>query len=313
LILNIKSDRADMPQALDLAQIATFSEVARQGSISAAAAALHTVQSNVTARVRQLEASLGVALFTRHRRGVTPTAAGERLLVYAARLQSLADEARMAVGGAIGTPGLAAKAGPALGSLSIGSMETTAAVRLPGLLARFHADHPDVQIDIRTGPTADLLEQVLHRRLDAAFVAGPVAHPELQADPCFAETLVLVRARADTAKSPPTRAIVFRPGCSYRQRLETLFTERGWLPLRRLEFGTLEGVLGCVGAGVGVTVLPESAAAGYRHAESLQLQALPARLARVHTLLVRRTDTPVSPALSAWNRVVHAKAPSLGR
>ncbi len=280
---------------MDPTTLATFAAVARQGSVSAAAQDLHTVQSNVTARLKQLETELGVPLFTRHSRGMRLTDAGTRLLGYAQRLAALADEARAAV----------RDDGRAQGSLRLGSMETTAAVRLPGALGRFHRAHPDVQLEIRTGPTAELLEHVLAHRLDAALVAGPVDQDDLVSTLAFREELVLVGARDGRSLDARLReggltAIVFRQGCSYRQRLEAHFSSHGWLPFRRLEFGTLEGVLGCVSAGIGVTVLPRSAVEGFRGHDDLEVQALGARPMMVDTLLVRRRDAHVGAALRAF-------------
>jgi DNA-binding transcriptional LysR family regulator len=280
---------------MDPIALSTFSAVARQGSVSAAAQELHTVQSNVTSRLKQLESELGVPLFTRHSRGMLLTEAGTRLLGYARRLSELADEARAAV----------RDDGRVQGSLRLGSMETTAAVRLPAVLGRFHREHPDVQLDVRTGPTAELLDHVLAHRLDAALVAGPIDHPDLIGTAVFREELVLVSARDGRDIEARLReggltAIMFRQGCSYRQRLETHFAAQGWLPFRRLEFGTLEGVLGCVGAGIGVTVLPRSAVEGYRGVDDLALRALGNRPMRVETLLVRRRDAATGATLRSF-------------
>jgi DNA-binding transcriptional LysR family regulator len=79
----------------------------------------------------------------------------------------------------------------------------------------------------------------------------------------FREELVLVTALGSTTMSQrlaqgALTVITFRQGCSYRQRLDAEFMTRGWLPYRRLEMGTVEGILGCVGGNVGVTVLPRS-------------------------------------------------------
>lgn len=284
---------------MDPTALATFAAVARRGSVSAAALELNTVQSNVTTRLKQLEADLGVSLFLRHSRGMALTDAGTRLLGYAQRLADLSDEALSAV----------RDDGLVRGSLRIGSMETTAAVRLPAVLGCFHRAHPDVQLDVRTGPTAELLEHVLAHRLDTALVAGPVDHPDLLAEPVFREELVLVSA--SDAGDPEAQlrdggltVIVFRQGCSYRQRLEAHFAASGWLPFRRLEFGTLEGILGCVGAGVGVSVLPRSAVEAYREADDLRVSTLGTRPTWVETLLVRRRDAHVGAALRSFGEVV---------
>jgi DNA-binding transcriptional LysR family regulator len=241
---------------MELSDLLTFTTVARLGGITRAADELHTVQSNVTQRVKALEAEIGTALFERHSRGMTLTGAGRRLLPYAERMATLAREAMLA----------ARDDGEPKGPLSIGSMETTAAVRLPALLADFHRRFPAVRLSLRTSTTADLVAAVLDGSLDGAFVAGPIEHADLDARIVFQEELVLVSSRrwlslkalrAGTQESSPT-ALVFRTGCTYRQRLEQVFTEFGWPSAVRFELGTLDGMIGCVAADMGVTLLPRA-------------------------------------------------------
>lgn len=100
---------------MDAAHLRVFEAVARQGGMNRAAEELHTVQSNVTARIRLLEEELGRPLFRRHSRGVALTAAGQRLLPYAVRVRQLLAEARRAV----------EDGGEPSGPLAIGSLETT--------------------------------------------------------------------------------------------------------------------------------------------------------------------------------------------
>ena len=103
---------------MELSDIQTFAAVARTGGITRAAEELNTVQSNVTQRVKALEAEIGTPLFERHSRGMTLTGAGKRLLPYAQRMAALSREAVLA----------ARDDGEPKGPLAIGSMETTAAV-----------------------------------------------------------------------------------------------------------------------------------------------------------------------------------------
>ncbi len=125
---------------VELIDLLTFSAVARNGGITRAAEELNTVQSNVTQRVKALEAEIGTALFERHSRGMTLTGAGRRLLPYAQRMAALSREAMLA----------ARDDGEPKGPLAIGSMETTAAVRLPALLAEFHRRFPAVRLTLKT-------------------------------------------------------------------------------------------------------------------------------------------------------------------
>ena len=129
---------------MDAADLRVFEAVARLGGMNRAAAELHTVQSNVTARIRALEARLGTPLFHRHSRGVALTAAGRRLLPYAIRVQRLLEEARRA----------ALDDGRPKGALTIGSLETTAALRLSPVLAAYAAAYPEVDLVLNTGPPA---------------------------------------------------------------------------------------------------------------------------------------------------------------
>lgn len=271
---------------MELSDLATFSVIARTGGITRAAAELNTVQSNVTQRVKALEAEIGVALFERHSRGMTLTGAGRRLLPYAQRMAALTHEALLA----------ARDDGEPKGPLAIGSMETTAAVRLPALLAEFHRRFPAVRLSVRTAPTADLVTAVLDGTLDGAFVAGPIDHAELTAETAFREELVLVTARrwaslaelrAGTAESGPT-ALVFRTGCTYRQRLEQVFGEFGWPSAARCEFGTLDGMIGCVAADMGVTLLPRAVVERGDLKGGIRIHALNPSQSRVDTVFIQR-------------------------
>ncbi|HKU08347.1 MAG TPA: LysR family transcriptional regulator [Bradyrhizobium sp.] len=268
---------------MELTDLLTFSAVARTGGITRAAEELNTVQSNVTQRIKALEAAIGTALFERHSRGMTLTGAGRRLLPYAQRMAALSREAVLA----------ARDDGEPKGPLSIGSMETTAAVRLPALLADFHRRFPAVRLSLRTATTADLVAAVLDGNLDGAFVAGPIEHADLVSTVAFREELVLVTAkhvkdlaalRAATPESGPT-ALVFRTGCTYRQRLEQVLTEFGWPSATRFELGTLDGMIGCVAAGMGVTLLPR-AVVGKN--DGVSVHALGTPQSRVETLFIAR-------------------------
>src|SRR5256884_9304640 len=146
---------------MELSDLLTFSTVARLGGITRAADELNTVQSNVTQRVKALEAEIGTALFERHSRGMTLTGAGRRLLPYAERMAALAREAVLA----------ARDDGEPKGPLAIGSMETTAAGRLPSLLAEFHRRLPALRLAFRAAPTADLVTPVLDGALHCALRA----------------------------------------------------------------------------------------------------------------------------------------------
>ena len=280
---------------MDLAELRIFKAVAEEGSVTQAATRLNRVQSNVSARLTQLEESLGVALFHRSGRRLLITAEGTRLLDYADRLLQLADEAQASVRSEQ-TPS---------GTLTIGSMETTAAARLPQVLAAFHKQHPQVDLVLDTAPTDQLLQGVLQHRLDVALVAAPVDRPELMQQAVFEEELVLLTDCAHRAVRTPrdvrNRALlVFRSGCAYRRRLEQWFAEAGVSTARVSEFGTFEAIIGCVAAGMGVALMPKEVLKQRKLARSIQCHELPASIALVKTLLVWRADVLHHPARQAF-------------
>jgi DNA-binding transcriptional LysR family regulator len=289
---------------MDTRDLATFASVARLGGMGRAARALNTVQSNVTQRVRRLEESLGVALFERSRSGTRLTAAGERLMPYAARVDALLEEAGRA----------ARDDGTPRGTLTVGALETTAALRLSPLLASYARAHPQVDLVLRTGTTAEMVERVLGRELEGAFVCGPVVHPDLAATVVFEEELALLsapsnRSLADLLGQPDLRLVILRAGCSYRQRLEELLARRGIVGLRRLEFGTLEAILGAVAAGLGITLMPRALVGPVWRGKRLSVHSLRPAEARVQTVFVRRHDMPCSSALAAFQEhAVRGKA-----
>ena len=280
---------------MDADDLRVFEAVARLGTMNRAADELHTVQSNVTSRIRVLEHDLGVTLFERHARGVACTPAGRRLLPYARRIHALLQDARRA----------ARDDGPPAGPLLIGSLDTTAAIHLSPLLAGYATAHPAVDLALRTGTTAELVDDVLAQRVEGAFVCGPVDHPGLIADVAFREELVALTAPAigdlgALIAAGDFRIIVLRAGCSYRLRLEAVLARRGATGVRILEFGTLEAILACVGAGLGITLLPRALVETARRTGQVAVHAIAPEDALVNTVFVRRRDGYVSQALAAF-------------
>ncbi|KAF1048796.1 LysR family transcriptional regulator [Xylophilus sp.] len=284
---------------MEMSDLKVFAAVARRGSMKRAAEDLHTVQSNVTTRIRLLEEQLRVRLFDRHARGVTTTPAGRRLLPFVERMAALAADARAAV----------LDEGEPTGTLRVGSLETTAALRLSPLLSRFAAQYPAVRLAMVTGTTRALVEQVAAGTLEGAFVAAPVRHPALVQEVVFREELVLVTAPGIAPAAPglqalagveDLRTVVFQAGCSYRQRLEALLAGWGIVTARPLELGSLDAIIGCVAAGIGITLLPRGVVAPAATEGRVSAHTVPGGQGRVDTLFVRRQDGYVSSAQAAF-------------
>ncbi len=280
---------------MNAADLKVFETVARTGGMNRAAAELHTVQSNVTTRVRLLEEELGTPLFVRRSRGVALTAAGERLLPFAIKTRQLLAEAKRAVQDD-GTPS---------GLLTIGALETTAALRLSPILTDYIKKYPKVDLVLRTGTTNDLVADVLEHRVQGAFVSGPIDDPRLSCETFIREELAIltspqIKDLQELTDAGSMKIVVLRTGCSLRQKLEQILAKRGVVGLRHLEFGTLESIFSCVAAGVGVTLLPKSVVGTVWQEGRVAVHDLSPAQARSDTLFVRRRDAAASTALTAF-------------
>ncbi|WP_312947183.1 putrescine utilization regulator PtrR [Superficieibacter sp.] len=237
---------------MDLTQLEMFNAVARAGSITQAAAQVHRVPSNLTTRIRQLEADLGVELFIRESQRLRLSPAGHSFLRYSEQILALVEEARMVVAG-----------DEPQGLFSLGSLESTAAVRIPPTLARFNQRYPKIQFDLATGPSGTMIDGVVEGRLSAAFVDGPVMHPALEGMPVYEEEMMIV---APAGHAPVTRArevnganvYAFRANCSYRRHFESWFNADKATPGRIHEMESYHGMLACVIAGAGLALIPRS-------------------------------------------------------
>lgn len=280
---------------MDAADLKFFAAVAKAGGMNRAASKLNTVQSNVTARVRTLEEELGVALFHRGHNGVTLTAAGERLLPFAMKITHLLDEARKAV----------KDDGEPRGRLTIGSLETNAALRLLPVIASYSEAFPDVDLVLRSGTTYELIAQVLDHTVEGAFVCGPVNHQDLVEEVFFREELVVlaprtIRSLADVTRKGDVKIVVHHQGCAYRQMLENILIKRGAVGIRHLEFGTLETIYRAVGAGLGITLLPRSVIGSIWRDNAVSIHELPEAESRISTVFVHRQDALMSSALKEF-------------
>jgi DNA-binding transcriptional LysR family regulator len=266
---------------MDLSDLLIFSTVVHEGSVTRAAERLRRVQSNVTTRIRQLEEDLRVTLFIREGKRLHLAPAGQVLLGYAERLLALADEARGAVHDE-----------QPRGTFRLGAMESTAAVRLPGLLSEYHRRHPAVVLELRTGNPVVLGSAILAGELDAALVAEPIADLPFERSFAFDEELVIVAP----ANHPPIgrkgrlprSVLVFEHGCPHRKRLEEWYASRHEMPERTIELASYHAILGCVVAGMGISLIPKSVLTTFPERKRLSVHSLPKKENCAQTVLIWR-------------------------
>ncbi|GEO16172.1 LysR family transcriptional regulator [Microvirga aerophila] len=235
---------------MDLDDLHIFRCVVREGGVTRAATRLHRVPSNVTTRIKQFEERLGVTLFRRQGRGLALTDAGRRLLGHAERLLQMADLAEQEL-----------RSGGVRGLLKLGSLESAAGARLPPMLSAFHAQYPDVSIELQTGTTTALLRLLERFEVEAAFVSEPFETGGLSSLPAFEEELVLISAKGAPALCSAAALggqtlLAFPHGCSYRRRLVEWMAEGGASPGRILDLGSYHAIVACVAAGTGVAIVP---------------------------------------------------------
>jgi len=287
-------------EIMDFAALQVFKAVADEGGISPAARKLHRVQSNVTTRIQQLEASLGTKLFVREKRRLHLSSAGRVFLEYAEQMLRLSEQARSAVLGDVPR-----------GGLRIGTLESTAASRLPPLLARYHSRYPAVRVELVTGTTDALVDAVLARRVEAAFAADCAASARLETMPAFDEQLVLVAPRSHPAIRRPEDVrtdtlIVFPSGCAYRRRLQAWLGAD--LPEKVLELASYHAIVACVASGAGIAVVPRSVLETIRRSEGVAVHPLAANDGASTTALVWRKGE-----LSLPLKALQAEVAALGK
>jgi len=219
------------------------------------------------------------------------TTSGEILIPYADGAVRILSDAARAVRNEDGVSG----------PLSLGTMETTAAVRLPDFMSDFHLRYPDVKLHVSTGTTEELAKKVLDYTIEGAFVAGTIDHEDIEQHPAFREKLVVItepKIKSITKLDYPT-FMVFRRGCSYRAVLKSWAREKGIIPGAIMELGTLEGILGFVASGMGVTLFPISVVEKLQLKKSIRTHAIPEKYGQISAVFIRRKNSLLTQAVQA--------------
>jgi DNA-binding transcriptional LysR family regulator len=276
---------------MNFADLEVFKTVVEEGGIVRAARKLHRVPSNVTTRIKHLEATVGMPLFHRDRQRLHLSPSGELLLGYADRLIQLSEEARHVVSGAAPQ-----------GLLKLGSLESTTASRLAPVLAQFHRLYPDVRLELTTGTNDSLVAAVSERRLDCAFIAEPPPAGNLAWQPVFREKLVVI----SNPDHPPIRRaadaqgeslIAFPTGCAYRRVLQRWLGRESLANLRVLELSSYHAIVACVAAGAGIALMPEAVLAAMPHAR-VRKHPIPKTQGDIVTPLIWREGELSPPVLA---------------
>jgi DNA-binding transcriptional LysR family regulator len=254
-----------MIMRFDLVDLRLFVAIAEAGSISKGAEAAHLALASASARVSGMEATLGVALLDRGRRGATPTAAGRSLLHHAreilGRVERMRGDLRVFASGLKG---------------EIRMLSNTAALveLLPAALRSFLAAHPDVDIDIEERTSADIVLAVAEGRAEFGVIANTADAGRLETIPLSSDRLVLIVPDAHPLArrvAVPFAELIGEPfvGLSAGALHSHLADHAARLGRRlnyRVRLRSFDAVVRMVEAGIGLGILPMAAAANGRMA-----------------------------------------------
>ncbi|SGZ08765.1 LysR family transcriptional regulator [Moritella viscosa] len=270
---------------MELSDLTIFCAVVETGGISPAAHALNRVPSNITSRVKKLEAELNTALFIREKNRLRPSPTGEQFFTHAKEILAMAESAILKINNT--TPS---------GRLRLGSIEAVAASRLSNVLLDFHQTYTEVELEVTTSPTGTLIEQVIDGQLDLALVSDPPQDQRLQITPIFSETLVLVSSLLNEDINSPLdlghnpTLLGFSTQCVYRTRLVDSVKQADILP-KIVEINSYTALLNCVTAGMGVGFVPEKLLTVYPFKEGIKTHPLPTMIGSTTTNLIWRKDS----------------------
>jgi len=239
-------------------QLRIFYFVAKLGSFSSAADALHISQPAVSNQVKLLEQRYDQPLFTRRSRALQMTQTGEFVFDYARRIFALSEEMAKV---------LQDLAGLASGRLVIGASTTIGEYCLPETIVRFKDRYPRVALELRISNTRQIADEVLRHALDIGFIGGKIDSPNLVVEPFAEDKIVLIAspkhrlARKKNIRVEELREEEFitrEKGSATRVAAEGCLKELGIEPRVRMELGSNESVKQAVLAGAGLGMLSRS-------------------------------------------------------
>lgn len=244
---------------LTLKQLRYFEALAQHGHFGRAAQACAISQPALSVQIRELEQSLGTELFERGARQIRLTNFGEEFATRVRGILRSVDE--------LGELAMASR-DHLVGRLRIGVIPTIAPYLLPEIITDLTAANSSIDIQIRESLTPILVRELADGRLDAAIVALPVSEPSLTEVALFEENFVLVRPVADEGKPVPghedlreMKLLLLEEGHCFRDQALSFCNIQSSRPREMLDASSLATLVQMVGAGLGVTLIPEMAIA----------------------------------------------------
>ena len=282
-------------KALTLKHFRYFDALARHGHFGRAAEACAISQPALSVQIRELEAMLGAPLVERTARRIRLTTLGGEFLERARRV--LADVEEMAELGRTGQ-------GPLTGTLRMGVLPTVAPYLLPAIITELGARVPGLTLRPRESVTQALVADLMDSKLDFVVAALPISEPSLREFALFDEDFVLVRAAAEAGQPVPSPAqlqgmklLLLEEGHCFRDQALSFCEMRPSAPSVLMEGSSLSTLVQMVGAGLGVTLLPEMAVGLERHGADVDVVRFPRPSPKRSIGMIWRKTNPLAPKL----------------
>jgi LysR family hydrogen peroxide-inducible transcriptional activator len=294
---------------ITLKQLRYVEALARHGHFGQAAEACAVSQPALSMQIKELEEGLGARLFERGARQVRLTGLGEDFAARARDILRAVDE--------LAEVARARRDGPG-GRLRLGVIPTIAPYLLPRLIRDLSARYPGVDLQVRETQTDRLIGELLDGRLDTALVALPVSEPSLDEVALFSETFVLVRPEADAVRPVPSpdalpdmQLLLLEEGHCFRDQALEVCGLRGGARRAGFDGSSLSTLVQMVGAGIGITLIPEMAVSVETRGAPVAVQRFEgARPARTVGMIWRRTS-PLAADLRELAEVVRQSAEAM--
>ena len=285
---------------LTFRQLRVFSEVARLGSSQAAALSLHITPPAVSMQLKELESQLSLALFNRKGRGLTLSTAGEYFLVHARRLLVAHKDAEDAMARFVKLD---------RGVLTLGIV-STAKHFVPQLLARFHQEHPGIELRLRVAHNRDKLVTLMQAgEVDLSVMGRPPREIATRAEAFAAHPLVFVAAPdhplVGPAPVPPAALAIYpfvvrEPGSGTRTAMQAFFDEHQLEPRISMEVASNETIKHAVMAGLGLSLLSLHTIGLELHSGLLRILNIEGTPLMRTWFVVRLQSRQLSPAAEAF-------------
>ena len=294
---------------LTLRHFRYFEALARHGHFGHAASACAISQPALSVQIKELEEMLGTTLFERAPRKIRLTSFGEEFALRVREILLSVDE--------LGDFARASQDGLP-GRLRIGVIPTIAPYLLPTIIGDLSDLHPEIDIHVRETLTEKLIRELDDGLLDTAIVALPISNASFTKIPLLKEDFVLVRKSDDKSEPIPDgkllremRLLLLEEGHCFREQALSFCNMRSIQPREGLDGSSLSTLVQMVGAGIGVTLIPEMAVAVETNSAPVSIARFKGKQPSRTICMIWRRASPLAEQLLQISEIIRASVNKL--